>query len=95
MRQWLGGRLPTRANAADLGRWLVRAALEPASADIKRATPTPRKNYRRAYSIALVGVGALTGLALLNNRQALATAMLIAVGLGAAFVAGSVHRSGL
>jgi hypothetical protein len=95
IRHWTGSRLPTRASAADLGRWLVRAALEPAPADIRRAAPRQPKNYRRAYSLALVGVGILTGLALLNNRQALATAMLIAFGLGAAFVAGAVHRSGL
>jgi hypothetical protein len=80
---------------AEVGRWLVRAALEPASADIHPAAPQPRKNYRRAYGIALLVAGALTGLALLNNRQALGTAMVIAFGLGAAYVAGAVHRRGV
>lgn len=95
VREWVGGLLPARPGVAGIGRWLLRAALEPAAADIHPAAPRPRKNYRRTYGIALLVVGVLTGLALLNNRQGLGTAMLIAFGLGAAYVAGAVHRSGM
>lgn len=93
LKDWFLGLLPTRPDAVGVGRWLLRAALEPAPADIQAPASRPRKNYRRAYSIALIVVGALTGLALLNNRQALGTAMLIAFVFGAAYVGWTVHRS--
>ncbi|WP_163508615.1 MFS transporter [Fodinicola acaciae] len=93
LKEWVRGLLPTRPDAAGVWRWLVRAALEPAPADIQAPSPRPRRDYRRAYSIALIVVGVLTGLALLNNRQALGTALLIAFALGAAYVGWTVHRS--
>ncbi|MGH3545256.1 MAG: hypothetical protein ACRDPW_04965, partial [Mycobacteriales bacterium] len=56
----------------------------------------PRKrNLRRLYSIALVGVAVLTVLARLNNAQGFATAFFIALLLGLLFIAWTGYRSAL
>ncbi len=100
-------RVKTALRAAVRNVWRGIAGAGPAAAAaLRRSVATartirpepigPRKrNLRRIYSIALLGVAALIVVARINNAQGFSTAFFIALLLGLIFIAWTGYRSAL